>query len=117
LSFEFTTIARAVALRCLDRLAALGPGRGCESPASTRSSNPSTSIFAKAGRPYSITSRSRYGFDVALGESQSLQFGHPVGRDTMADYLVSLPADRDHHGRPDSPHHVACSPDAVGPSP
>ncbi|MBK3399870.1 MULTISPECIES: FkbM family methyltransferase [Methylobacterium] len=59
LSFEFTTIARAVALRCLDRLAALGP----------------------------------YGFDVALGESQSLQFGHPVGRDTMADYLVSLPAE------------------------
>ncbi|WP_288587523.1 FkbM family methyltransferase [uncultured Methylobacterium sp.] len=59
LSFEFTTIARAVALRCLDRLAALGP----------------------------------YGFDVALGESQSLQFGHPVGREAMAEYLSSLPTE------------------------
>lgn len=57
LSFEFTTIARAVALRCLDRLAGLGP----------------------------------YGFDVALGESQSLRFGRPVGRDAMADYLTGLP--------------------------
>ncbi len=57
LSFEFTTIAREVALRCLDRLAALGA----------------------------------YGFDVALGESQALHFGHPVGRDAMAAYLTALP--------------------------
>lgn len=57
LSFEFTTIARDVALRCLDRLAALGP----------------------------------YGFDVALGESQVLSFGHPIGRDDMAAHLMALP--------------------------
>ncbi len=57
LSFEFTTIARDVALRCLDRLASLGA----------------------------------YGFDVALGESQALSFGHPVGRDAMAAHLMALP--------------------------
>ncbi|MGF3024528.1 FkbM family methyltransferase [Methylobacterium aquaticum] len=57
LSFEFTTISRDVALRCLDRLASLGA----------------------------------YGFDVALGESQSLSFGRFVGRDEMAAHLMALP--------------------------
>ncbi|AWN48357.1 FkbM family methyltransferase [Methylobacterium terrae] len=57
LSFEFTTIARDVALRCLDRLAALGP----------------------------------YGFDVALGESQTLSLGRLVDRDAMAAHLADLP--------------------------
>jgi FkbM family methyltransferase len=57
LSFEFTAIARDVALRCLDRLAALGP----------------------------------YGFDVALGESQTLSFGRFVGREEMAACVTGLP--------------------------
>lgn len=57
LSFEFTTIAREAALRCLDRLSALGA----------------------------------YGFDVALGESQTLSLGRFVGRDEMAAHLMALP--------------------------
>ena len=57
LSFEFTTIAREVALRCLDRLAALGP----------------------------------YRFDLALGESQTLSFGHWVSTADMAAHLRALP--------------------------
>ena len=57
LSFEFTTIARDVAHRCLDRLAALGP----------------------------------YGFDVALGETQTLTFGRWVSPDEMSAHLAALP--------------------------
>ena len=57
LSFEFTTIARDVAQRCLDRLGALGP----------------------------------YRFDVALGESQRLEFQRWVNLDHMSAYLRELP--------------------------
>ena len=57
LSFEFTTIARDVAQRCLDRLAALGP----------------------------------YRFDVALGESQRLEFGRWINLAEMSAYLRELP--------------------------
>jgi FkbM family methyltransferase len=57
LSFEFTTIARDVAQRCLDGLAALG----------------------------------RYSFDLALGESQRLEFGRPVNLAEMSAYLKELP--------------------------
>jgi FkbM family methyltransferase len=57
LSFELTTIQRDVSLRCLDRLAALGP----------------------------------YGFDIALGEGQSLTFGHWVSRADMAAHIAALP--------------------------
>ena len=57
LSFEFTTIQRDVALRCLDRLAALGP---C-------------------------------GFDIALGESQTLAFGRWLSRADMAAHIAALP--------------------------
>jgi FkbM family methyltransferase len=57
LSFEFTTIARDVAQRCLERLAALGP----------------------------------YRFDVALGESQQLEFGRWVNLDRMSACLRELP--------------------------
>jgi FkbM family methyltransferase len=57
LSFEFTTIQRDVALRCLDRLAALGP----------------------------------YGFDIALGESQTLTFNRWVSRPDMAAHIGALP--------------------------
>jgi len=57
LSFEFTTIQRDVARRCLDRLASLGP----------------------------------YGFDVALGESQSLTFGRWIAASDMAAHLAALP--------------------------
>ena len=57
LSFEFTTIARDVAQRCLERLAALGP----------------------------------YRFDVALGESQRLEFGAWVNLDEMSACLRELP--------------------------
>ncbi len=57
LSFEFTTIQRDVAKRCLDRLASLG----------------------------------RYGFDLALGESQVLTFGRWVSKDEMAAHIASLP--------------------------
>jgi FkbM family methyltransferase len=57
LSFEFTTIARDVAERCLARLAVLGP----------------------------------YGFDVALGEAQTLTFGRWISRDEMAAHLSALP--------------------------
>jgi FkbM family methyltransferase len=57
LSFEFTTIAREVGQRCLDRLAALG----------------------------------LYRFDVALGESQQLEFEQWVNPDEMSAYLRSLP--------------------------
>jgi FkbM family methyltransferase len=59
LSFEFTTIARDVAQRCLDRLAALGA----------------------------------YRFDIALGESQRLEFGRWLDAGAMANYLQSLPHD------------------------
>ena len=59
LSFEFTTIARDVAQRCLDRLAALGA----------------------------------YRFDVALGESQRLEFGRWLDAGALATYLQSLPHD------------------------
>jgi FkbM family methyltransferase len=57
LSFEFTTIQRDVALRCVDRLAALG----------------------------------RYGFDVALGESQALTFNHWVSQGDMSAHIAALP--------------------------
>lgn len=57
LSFEFTTIARNVAQRCLDRLAALGA----------------------------------YRFDVALGESQTLEFGRWINPAEISAYLRELP--------------------------
>jgi len=57
LSFEFTTIAREVAERCLERLAALGP----------------------------------YRFDVALGESQRLEFNRWINLAEMSAYLKELP--------------------------
>jgi FkbM family methyltransferase len=57
LSFEFTTIQRDVALKCLDRLASLGA----------------------------------YGFDVALGESQTLTFNRWVSKADMAAHIASLP--------------------------
>src|SRR5262249_29350097 len=57
LSFEFTTIQRDVAFRCLDRLARLGS----------------------------------YGFDVALGESQTLTFDRWVSKTGMAAHIASLP--------------------------
>lgn len=57
LSFEFTTIQRDVAQRCLDRLAALG----------------------------------RYGFDVALGESQVLTFNRWISAADMGAYIANLP--------------------------
>jgi FkbM family methyltransferase len=57
LSFEFTTIQRDVALRCLDRLASLG----------------------------------RYGFDVALGESQVLTFDRWISKAEMAAHIEALP--------------------------
>ena len=57
LSFEFTTIQRDVAFRCLDRLAALGP----------------------------------YGFDIALGESQTLTFDRWVSKTDMAAHIAALP--------------------------
>jgi FkbM family methyltransferase len=57
LSFEFTTIQRDVAKRCLDRLASLG----------------------------------RYGFDLALGESQALNFGRWVSAADMAAHIAALP--------------------------
>ncbi len=59
LSFEFTTIARDVARRCLDRMTALGA----------------------------------YRFDIALGESQRLEFGRWLDAGAMAQYLQSLPHD------------------------
>jgi FkbM family methyltransferase len=57
LSFEFTTIAREVAERCLRRLAALGP----------------------------------YRVDVALGESQCLEFNRWINLAEMSAYLEELP--------------------------
>lgn len=57
LSFEFTTIQRDVAQRCLDRMAQLG----------------------------------RYGFDVALGESQQLTFGRWISASEMATHVATLP--------------------------
>ena len=57
LSFEFTTIQRDVALRCLDRLASLGP----------------------------------YGFDIALGESQTLTFDRWLSKAEMATHIAGLP--------------------------
>jgi FkbM family methyltransferase len=57
LSFEFTTIQRDVAMRCLDRLAALG----------------------------------RYGFDLALGESQRLAFNRLLTATAMAAHIAALP--------------------------
>jgi FkbM family methyltransferase len=56
LSFEFTTIQRDVAFRCLDRLAALGS----------------------------------YGFDIALGESQSLTFNRWLSAAEMAQHIAGL---------------------------
>lgn len=57
LSFEFTTIQRDVAFRCLDRLASLGP----------------------------------YGFDLALGESQTLTFNRWISKPDMAAHIAALP--------------------------
>lgn len=57
LSFEFTTIARDVAQRCLKTVTALGD----------------------------------YRFNVALGESQQLQFEHGVTEMQMSEYLELLP--------------------------
>jgi FkbM family methyltransferase len=59
LSFEFTTIQRDVAFKCLDRLAALGA----------------------------------YGFDIALGESQTMTFNTFVSKDEMARHIAGLPHD------------------------
>ena len=56
LSFEFTTIQREVAYRCLDRLGSLG----------------------------------RYGFDIALGESQVLTFNRWLSRAEMAAHIAAL---------------------------
>ena len=57
LSFEFTTIARDVALRCFERMITLGD----------------------------------YGFDIALGESQTLTFNHWISAGEMAHHLSNLP--------------------------
>jgi len=57
LSFEFTTIQRDVAFRCLDRLVSLGP----------------------------------YGFDIALGESQTLTFNRWLSKAEMAAHIANLP--------------------------
>lgn len=57
LSFEFTTIARDVALRGLARLSALG----------------------------------EYRYDVAMGETQILNFEKPLNGDDMAHFLKTLP--------------------------
>jgi FkbM family methyltransferase len=57
LSFEFTTIQRDVAFRCLERLDALG----------------------------------RYGFDIALGESQRFTFGRWVSGSEMVAHIAALP--------------------------
>jgi FkbM family methyltransferase len=57
LSFEFTTIQRDVAQRCLNLVAALGS----------------------------------YGFNIALGESQRLEFPSPVSAAEMAAYVAGLP--------------------------
>lgn len=57
LSFEFTTIQRDVAYRCLERLAALGS----------------------------------YGFNIALGESQSLTFENSLNADAMRAHIEALP--------------------------
>ena len=57
LSFEFTTIQRDVAARCLMRLAQIGA----------------------------------YRFDLALGESQQLHFGHWGSADAMRRHIDSLP--------------------------
>lgn len=59
LSFEFTTIQRDVAYRCLGLLSQLG----------------------------------RYGFDIALGESQRLTFDRWIGADEMRAHIGSLPHD------------------------
>jgi len=57
LSFEFTTIQRDVAYRCIARLSALGP----------------------------------YRFDIALGESQQLQFERWVDADAIIEHIARLP--------------------------
>ena len=57
LSFEFTTIARDVALRSIGRLAA----------------------------------QANYGFDVAIGESQQLSFGHWLSASEMSLHISRLP--------------------------
>ncbi|MGI9409472.1 MAG: FkbM family methyltransferase [Hyphomicrobiaceae bacterium] len=57
LSFEFTTIQRDVAMRCLERLSSLG----------------------------------QYEFNVALGESQRLEFTSDVDFDEISGYLGQLP--------------------------
>ena len=57
LSFEFTTIQRDVAIRCLELLSAQGP----------------------------------YRFDVAMGESQVLEFDRWISGDEMAAHLNGLP--------------------------
>jgi FkbM family methyltransferase len=59
LSFEFTTIQRDVAYRCLARLDSLG----------------------------------RYGFDLALGESQTLTFNRWLSRAEMAQHIAALSHD------------------------
>lgn len=59
LSFEFTTIQRDVAYRCLARLDSLG----------------------------------RYGFDLALGESQTLTFNRWLSRAEMAHHIAALSHD------------------------
>jgi len=59
MSFEFTTIQRAVALDCLDRLESLGPHR----------------------------------YDVALRESQALQFGRWIEPAEMRQFLQGVPHD------------------------
>lgn len=59
LSFEFTTIARDVAMACFDRMSALGT----------------------------------YGYNVALGENQTLSFDRWLSDEEMAGYLSNLPHD------------------------
>jgi len=59
LSFEFTTIQREVAYRCLARLESLG----------------------------------RYGFDIALGESQTLTFNRWLSGAEMAQHIATLTHD------------------------
>jgi FkbM family methyltransferase len=77
LSFEFTTIEREVAVRCLDRLATLGRQvRRLRSGPAVRSGPGQGGV---------------YGFDVALAEGGPLVFGRWVSAAELADYLLRLP--------------------------
>lgn len=104
LSFEFTTIQRDVAYRCLQRLAEISPPcRGAVPGARGAAEVEDSSGLATLPHPLKRAARAKgeglaprsrgegYLFNLALGESQRLAFDAWITADEMASHILALP--------------------------